>query len=489
MASTEITELTQVEQCKLSNYESIIDEGLQTFVDVGRALLAIRDGKLYRASHGTFAAYCEDRFGKTRDWAYKLISAANVSENVYHGIQNEIPEPNERQARELAKLPADEQATVWHELNSEGDKITAADVKAAVAARLAPAVEAEAEPEEPQENASSWLGSDDTKDEEPAPQPAPVPPAKPHEAKPDTFTYGSLFSGIEAASVAWSHMEWKPAWFAEVDPFCSSLLSHYYPETPNYGDVTERNDWPGVDLIVGGSPCQSFSVNGKREGMADARGNLTLRYADVIDAVRPRWFVWENVPGVLRSNGGKDFGAFIQRLVQSGYGITWRVLDAQYFGVPQRRRRVFLVGHSSGNPRVPAAVLLDPSEGEADDPAAGKTQQADDAASQAFDPTCVYGFTGDTTPKFGREMTPTLRAYQGGEGVGVIGQNIFRKLTVTEWERLQGFPDDYTKVEHKGKPASDTARKRAIGNSFCVPVVRWIGERIQFVEEVLSDEE
>lgn len=180
--------------------------------------------------------------------------------------------------------------------------------------------------------------------------------------------YASVCSGIEAPSVAWRPLAWTPAYFSEIEPFPSAVLAHHHPSVPNLGDMTKFRDWPdaAIDLLVGGTPCQSFSVAGLRKGMADPRGNLALTYLGIANRYRPKWLVWENVPGVLSSNGGRDFGAFLGGMVELGYGFAYRVLDAQYvrvdgFGraVPQRRRRVFVVGHL-GNWRPAAAVLFEP---------------------------------------------------------------------------------------------------------------------------------
>jgi DNA (cytosine-5)-methyltransferase 1 len=173
--------------------------------------------------------------------------------------------------------------------------------------------------------------------------------------------YLSVCSGIEAASQAWSGIGFEPVAFSEIEPFPCAVLKHHYPTVPNWGDLTRFREWPDatVDLLVGGTPCQSFSVAGLRAGLADPRGNLALVYLAVADRYRPDWVVWENVPGVLSSNGGRDFGAFLGGLAELGYGWAYRVLDAQYFGVPQRRRRVFVVGHL-GDWRRAAAVLFEP---------------------------------------------------------------------------------------------------------------------------------
>ncbi|MCE4223365.1 DNA cytosine methyltransferase [Methylobacterium sp. C25] len=179
--------------------------------------------------------------------------------------------------------------------------------------------------------------------------------------------YGSVCSGIEAATVAWHPLGWQPQFFSEIEAAPRAVLSHHYPGVPLHGDFTtiREGEYGAIDLLVGGTPCQSFSVAGLRGGLADDRGNLALQYLRLAERLRPRWLVWENVPGVLSSNGGRDFGAILGGMVELGYGFAYRVLDAQFvrvdgFGraVPQRRRRVFVVGYL-GDWRRPAAVLLE----------------------------------------------------------------------------------------------------------------------------------
>jgi DNA (cytosine-5)-methyltransferase 1 len=195
--------------------------------------------------------------------------------------------------------------------------------------------------------------------------------------------YLSVCSGMEAASVAWHPLGWQPVGFSEIEPFPCAILKHRFPHIPNYGSLTEYKQWPlepgAIDLLVGGTPCQSFSVAGLRKGLDDPRGNLALVFLGLADKLKPRWIVWENVPGVLSSAGGRDFGSFLGALVELGYGFAYRVLDAQHFGVPQRRRRVFVVA-CLGDWRAPAEVLLesdcvrrDPKKGRAkgQGPAAG----------------------------------------------------------------------------------------------------------------------
>jgi DNA (cytosine-5)-methyltransferase 1 len=179
--------------------------------------------------------------------------------------------------------------------------------------------------------------------------------------------YLSVCSGIEAATQAWHELGWQPVAFSEIEKFPSAVLAHHYPNVPNWGDMTKFKEWPHatVDVLVGGTPCQSFSIAGLRKGLDDPRGNLMLTFGAIAKKYQPRWLVWENVPGVLSSNKGRDFGALLSLLGQLGYGFAYRVLDAQYvrtrrypWAVPQRRRRVFVVGYF-GDWRRAAAVLFD----------------------------------------------------------------------------------------------------------------------------------
>jgi DNA (cytosine-5)-methyltransferase 1 len=173
--------------------------------------------------------------------------------------------------------------------------------------------------------------------------------------------YLSVCSGIEAATVAWHPLGWQAVGFSEIEKFPSEVLAHHYPDVPNLGDMTKFKEWDfgsNVDVFVGGTPCQSFSVAGLRKGLDDPRGNLMLTYLAIAKQYRPRWLVWENVPGVLSSADGRDFGSFLGGLAVCGYGFAYRVLDAQYFGVAQRRKRVFVVGYL-GDWRPAAAVLFE----------------------------------------------------------------------------------------------------------------------------------
>ncbi|MBN3757200.1 DNA cytosine methyltransferase [Paraburkholderia sp. Tr-20389] len=408
--------------------------------------------------------------------------------------------------------------------------------------------------------------------------------------------FGSVCSGIEAASCAWHPLGWRADFLSEIEPFPSAVLAHHYPNVPNRGDMTKFKEWPdaAIDLLVGGTPCQSFSVAGLRKGLADPRGNLMLTYLAIAERFAPRWLCWENVPGVLSSNGGRDFGTFLAGLAELGYGFAYRVLDAQFFGVPQRRRRVFVVGYL-GDWRPAAAVLFErqsllghsaprrearkdaasgviggidyegnghdcgeptgpllkgsPTGGGHQLPAVARALTTSNQRIDAETETLLVthslrgeGFdasedgTGRGTP-----LIPVSYAIQAGatrenpesgpDGVGVqtdiaytlearaevqsvaFAQNqrdevrlmnvagalaaepgakqqtyamqgaAVRRLTPRECERLQGFEDDYTRIMVRGKPAADGPRYKALGNSMAVPVMRWIGERIQMVEQ------
>jgi site-specific DNA-cytosine methylase len=218
--------------------------------------------------------------------------------------------------------------------------------------------------------------------------------------------YLSVCSGIEAASVAWEPLGWEPSAFAEVEKFPSAVLAHHWPQVPNLGDMTRHESWNlgAMSLLVGGTPCQSFSVAGLRKGLHDPRGGLMLTFLEIAQRQRPRWIVWENVPGVLSSDGGRDFGAFLGALGALGYGWAYRVLDAQWFGVAQRRRRVFVVG-CLGDGAAAATVLFE-SESLCRNPAPSREKGQGVAA---FTPSSIGSY---------RAGYGTLRANGGDNGGG-----------------------------------------------------------------------
>ena len=424
--------------------------------------------------------------------------------------------------------------------------------------------------------------------------------------------YVSVFSGIEAASVAWQPLGWEPVAFSEIEAFPSAVLAARYPRVPNLGDITKidwskHDDCRTADVLVGGSPCQSFSIAGARTGLDGASG-LMWEYVRAVRELRPRWLVWENVPGALSSSHGEDFACLLRALDGLGYGLAWRVLDAQYFGVAQRRRRVYLVG-SLGNTRA-CDVLFEPDCLRWDHPTGREKRQAlagqaqggaggadggggcltpwdtqsrrvyrpdgawptlDTRARSGGDGRAVYEISGNAIGRVSRvngghhlgvcnpdedgaytlttsdrhavaiapvcatdsganaaiaeDYAPTLTAHEGksasyvhmpaplqirggkpGGGKGALvqedmsatltaaqtqtlfpGDGTVRRLTPTECERLQGFPDGWTDVPYRGKEhAPDSPRYKALGNSMAVPVMAWIGRRILQAEEAVS---
>jgi len=298
--------------------------------------------------------------------------------------------------------------------------------------------------------------------------------------------YLSLFSGIEAFSCAVKDMpEFEPVAFAEIEPFPCAVLQHHYPDVPNLGDVTEidgRMLDGEVDLMVGGPPCQDWSVIGERAGLDGRRSILALDFLRILDDVRPSWFVVENVPGLLSCNSGADYQLLLQKMEELRYHVAWRLLDSRHFGLPQRRKRVYIVGHSDGW-AYPAKVLFEP-EGMRRDPAEMPEEREEDP------PGAGAGFGGR---RYVPRIAPTLTAsgacfsrpgFPNQQlNALVVEDDGVRRLTIEEAEKLQGFPPGYTAVEWKGRPAPDGARYKAVGNSFSVNVVQWIAKRILMVEK------
>ena len=426
--------------------------------------------------------------------------------------------------------------------------------------------------------------------------------------------FGSVCSGIEAASVAWHPLGWQAAWLAEIEPFPAAVLAHHYPDVPNLGDMTQlpdmiqRGQVEAPDLFCGGTPCQAFSVAGLRKSLDDARGNLSLVFCEIANAIdtaragrdqQPAIVFWENVPGVLNTKDNA-FGCFLAglagetdplepprgRWTNAGVvlgpqrAVAWRILDAQYFGVAQRRRRVFVVasardgfdpasvlfefdglrrdsaprretgkatptlsssgtgvsrvgfncqdewfiaapvsptlrasGNQTGGDRPPGThvdtadslIVSHTLRGEGFDTSEDGSGRGTPLVPVAFHPTqdpissadvchsigannnatAAVAITIDEEKNANIDMYGTLQArresggFQGAVAVPPAMQ--VRRLTPVECERLQGFPDGYTAIPWRKKPASecpDGPRYKALGNSWAVPVVRWIGARI-----------
>jgi DNA (cytosine-5)-methyltransferase 1 len=313
--------------------------------------------------------------------------------------------------------------------------------------------------------------------------------------------YLSVCSGIEAATVAWKPLGFEPVAYSEIDPFCNTLLEYYYPNTPNIGDMrdAEIERYGGsFELLVGGTPCQSFSIAGKRGGLDDPRGRLVWEYIRFLDVCRPQWFVWENSCGVLTVNRGEDFKVFVSEIIKCGYSLCWRVLDGRDFATPQPRRRVFVVGHIGEDWRASAAVLFEPEvdnvygeiceEEGVESPFMARTlgtKFRNTLSENTLIPIFNAGSQGARIYGVSGMGGATLSAASGGwgrmTGLYATPQGI-RRLTPLESERYMGFPDGYTNIIYKGKPASDTQRYKALGNSIIPAKLRWIGERIKMWE-------
>ena len=362
--------------------------------------------------------------------------------------------------------------------------------------------------------------------------------------------YISLFSGIEAASVAWGPLGFEPVAFSEIEPFPCAVLAHRFPDVPNLGDVTKidwgevKSRYGAVDLVVGGSPCQSFSVAGGRESLG-GESRLMFEYIRACEEIRSTWILWENVPGVL-STKDDAFRQLIDTLQDIGYvSLAWRVLDSQFDGVAQRRRRVFLVGRL-GSGGGAAAVLFDADSVRGNTCTSQEKREALTGASAGG--TRASGFkwhqgSGANGLGWEDEQSPTLTAdwhnpavairtantssngwgiseelshtldTTGPEAICIAGDHVnapinteicgtlrahhnpasvtygtvVRRLTPLECERLQGFPDNWTDIPCKGKDhPPDGPRYKAIGNSMAVPVMRWIGERIAMVDSIIN---
>jgi DNA (cytosine-5)-methyltransferase 1 len=380
--------------------------------------------------------------------------------------------------------------------------------------------------------------------------------------------FGSVCSGIEAASVAWHPLGWEAAWLSEIEKFPCEVLKHHYPNTPNFGDMIlladkiRLGEVEAPDVFCGGTPCQAFSVAGLRQSLDDSRGNLSLTFCEIADAIDKRRLIqqsnpaiifWENVPGVLNTKDNA-FGCFLAGLAgennalipprgkwtDAGFidgpkrAVAWRTLDAQYFGLAQRRKRVFVVA-SARNDICPAEILFEfegvrrdtsPSRKEGQDIANCLTKSP--SSHSSYNPArsegnavvvSSIGYCNDLAPtltssaagisRVGNDTTADAQyvvqqaialaentigrqPQNGGNGNGFtedgpmytlnatgvhgIANNMsVRRLTPIECERLQGFPDNYTNIKTN---CPDGPRYKALGNSWAVPVVAWIGKRI-----------
>ena len=299
--------------------------------------------------------------------------------------------------------------------------------------------------------------------------------------------YGSVCSGIEASTVAWHPLGWEPLWFSEIDPFPNAVLAKHYPLVPNLGDMTEilNNETflsSNISLLVGGTPCQSFSSAGSGGGLDDPRGNLALHFLRIAKVKRPKWIVWENVTGVLSSHKGQDFATFLEELRKCGYGGAYRVLDAQGFGVPQHRERVILVAHSGGDWRPPTAVLFESKDVPWRDKEGDKAWKRP-VPSVVTESELPVGVDIYNYAFYGLCAASTLGAnsfLKTTHGPRVADHKGIRIHTPRECELLQGLPEGYTDIEFPAcsENKMDQLRIKAIGNAMAVPMMRWVGERI-----------
>ena len=305
----------------------------------------------------------------------------------------------------------------------------------------------------------------------------------------EKLRYLSLFSGIEA----WSHAvkdlpQYMPVAFAEVEPFASAVLSAPYPHVKNLGDVTriDGTQYHGtVEIIVGGSPCQDWSQIGKRQGLDGKRSVLALEYLRLLEEVRPRWLVFENVQGLLNCHRGADLQVLLQKMDELRYHVAWALLDSKHFGLAQRRKRVFIVGSAVGW-EGPAQVLLEPASMCRNPPALHEEREANPEASRGgaggrrwcpkIAPTLTASAACFSRPGFPNQQLDAL----------IVEDDGVRRLTVEEAERLQGFETGYTDIVYRGKRASDGDRYRVLGNTMSVPVMRYIAERILIADQKIS---
>lgn len=288
-------------------------------------------------------------------------------------------------------------------------------------------------------------------------------------------TYGSLFSGVGGIDIGLDKAGMDCKFQVEIDINCQQILQKNWPNVPKYSDIRQVSgyDLESVDLIAFGSPCQDLSTNGKKIGIHGEKSILFYEAIRIIKEMRdktngqyPKWSIWENVVGALSSNAGADFGQVLRQMAQAGAHFSeWAVLDAQYFGVPQQRRRVYVV--SVYDPaiasRCPEKILPICKSG------SGNTKKNLEQSSQASREiaSCLRGG--------GQGGVPSSR----GEHLVTMSEQSVRRLTPMEWERLMGFPDNHTLYRADGKCSSDTVRYKMCGNGAVPSVVNWIANQIK----------
>lgn len=326
------------------------------------------------------------------------------------------------------------------------------------------------------------------------------------------MTLGSLFDGIGGFPLVASWYGIQPAWASEIEPNAISITRRNLPQMVHLGDVTKLDHVPPVDIITFGSPCQDLSVAGKRAGLDGARSGLFLAAVDIIRRMReetngkyPTYAVWENVPGAFSSRKGEDFRRVLEELVRiaepqavmppvpaggwayadcytgDGWSLAYRVFDAQHWGVPQHRKRVYLVLDLAGGRA--GQILFEP-ESLRGHLATGQKPWERFAARVGGGPAgqgnetdlCIVMASGQANAEIVQDKSPALTCLHEQPIVihAVAQRMIVRRLTPLECERLQGYPDGWTEYGADGRPISDTARYRCLGNSVALPCVDYI---------------
>lgn len=326
-----------------------------------------------------------------------------------------------------------------------------------------------------------------------------------------TTRFATVCSGIEGMTVALKGLPWAAVFYSEIEPFPCALLAHHYPNIPNLGDMTaiKGDSYANkIDVLAGGTPCQSFSIAGHRGGLQDPRGRLMLAFVELARHARVPWLVWENVPGVLSQDHGQAFAEFLSLLTghtiqppkqgwktfglatpasPEDYGLAWRVLDAQHTRVdgypralPQRRRRVWLVAHRA-DWQGPARVLYESPESLGPRPPTRPMDAQENPAAGQRGPLSVplailsHRDLSAVKSRF-EHISPTLTTCEP-HAIAVKGQPL-RYLSPTECERLMGFPDGYTDIPYNGRAAPKSSRYKALGNSWAINCARWVLRRL-----------
>jgi DNA (cytosine-5)-methyltransferase 1 len=337
------------------------------------------------------------------------------------------------------------------------------------------------------------------------------------------LTVGSTFTGVGGADLGLEQAGFRVAWQCELNAWKRSVLAAHWPNVPIHDDITTLHDPPPVDLMIGGFPCQDLSVAGKRKGFDGERSVLAFEFLRLAESLRPRWLLLENVPGLLSSNRGRDLARLLDEVGTIGYGWAYRILDARYFGVPQRRRRVFICARRADadiDPRSASELALRALwEGGSGDPTPGWPPRQDapaDAGSSSDGGSALGdGIAGTLTRRYAKgikttiddgaiafrkskraqtdhddetwveaDETNTLNRFDTGDTratQAIIDSMMVRRLTPVECERLMGWPDNWTAPD--GVKASDSKRYAACGDGIVSWVAYWIGQRIRMIEE------